>query len=67
MTRTVPPWHYSDDGTHIYSWGGNRWHISTGGNVYSFSGKFIGWFNNGWIRDIMAMQCCLRPIPEADR
>jgi hypothetical protein len=43
---------YVDDGEHIYSWDGRPVaFISDGENVYTFAGNFIGWFDNGWIRD----------------
>jgi hypothetical protein len=42
---------YTDDGTHIYSWGGKPLAYIADDKIYSFAGQFRGWFNDGWIRD----------------
>lgn len=42
---------YVEDGEHIYSWDGRPLAFISGEHVYAFSGNFIGWFNDGWIRD----------------
>jgi 4-fold beta flower protein len=42
---------YTDDGTHIYSWGGKPLAYIADDKIYSFAGQFRGWFNEGWIRD----------------
>lgn len=43
---------YTDDGTHIYSWSGQPLAYISSNNIYSFAGKFRGWFEDGWIRDV---------------
>lgn len=42
---------YTDDGTHIYAWGGKPLAYLSGAHVYSFEGQFRGWFEDGWVRD----------------
>jgi hypothetical protein len=44
---------YSDDNEHIYSWDGRPIAFISGREyVYAFSGNFLGWLNDGWIRDV---------------
>ena len=42
---------YTEDEQHIYLFSGRPVAFLSGDAVYSFSGKHIGWFEDGWIRD----------------
>jgi hypothetical protein len=42
---------YTQDGVHIYLFSGEPVAYLAGTSVYSFSGKHLGRFENGWIRD----------------
>lgn len=42
---------YSPDGEHLYLWSGKPVGYVTDGRVYSFSGRLLGWFDNGWLYD----------------
>ncbi|MDJ0824442.1 MAG: hypothetical protein QNJ16_02950 [Rhodobacter sp.] len=42
---------YSPDGEHLYTWDGNPVAYFSDSKVYSFSGKLLGWFENGWLYD----------------
>ena len=43
---------YSDDEGHIYLFSGKPVAYLSGTAVYTFAGRHIGWFDNGWIRDL---------------
>lgn len=43
---------YTEDGQHIYLFSGAPVAYLDGDAVYSFSGNHIGWFEDGWIRDL---------------
>ena len=45
------PTHYSPDDEHLYSWDGRPAGYLTDSAVYTFTGRFLGWFENGWLRD----------------
>jgi hypothetical protein len=49
--HTGRPVAYTDDGENIYLWGGRPVAFLSDDRVYSFSGRFVGWFWDGWIRD----------------
>lgn len=42
---------YTEDGVHIYLFSGEPVAYLDEGSVYSFSGKHLGRFEKGWIRD----------------
>lgn len=42
---------YTEDEQHISLFSGRPVAFLSGNAVYSFSGKHIGWFEDGWIRD----------------
>ena len=42
---------YCEDGEHIFDWGGRPSAFLYNDNIYSFSGKHMGWFLNGMVRD----------------
>ncbi len=43
---------YTDDSdVHIYLFPGEPVAYLDGGSVYSYSGRHLGWFASGWIRD----------------
>lgn len=42
---------YASDGEHIYLWGGQPVAYLHDDKVYSFDGRFLGWFENGWLYD----------------
>lgn len=43
---------YTPDGTNIFSWSGKPVAYLVEGKVYSFGGKLLGWFENGWLFDL---------------
>lgn len=43
---------YSKDGKHIYLFTGEPVAYFFRDTVYSFDGRHLGWFENGWIRDL---------------
>lgn len=47
---------YSPDGEHIYTWAGRPIAFLVDNRVHAFSGRFIGWFEDGWLRD-RGMRC----------
>lgn len=42
---------YTEDGIHIYLFSGEPVAYFYGDSVYSYSGKHLGWYIEGWIRD----------------
>lgn len=42
---------YSPDGEHLYLWSGEPVAYVTDEKVYSFNGRLLGWFTNGWLYD----------------
>ena len=42
---------YMADGQHIYLFSGKPVAFLSGNAVYSFSGRHLGWFEDGWVRD----------------
>jgi hypothetical protein len=42
---------YSDDGEHIFSFAGAAVGYLHGGSVWNYSGKHLGRFDKGWLRD----------------
>ena len=42
---------HTEDGVHIYLFSGEPVAYLDNGSVYSFSGRHLGRFENGWIRD----------------
>ncbi len=42
---------YTVDGTHIYLFNGEPVAYISDYSIYSFSGRHLGWFMNGWITD----------------
>ena len=42
---------YTDDGEHIHLFSGEPVAYLSGDSVYSFSGKHLGRFEDGWVRD----------------
>lgn len=42
---------YSPDGEHIFLWTGKPVAFLHDGKVYSFTGRQLGWFENGWLYD----------------
>lgn len=51
------PTAYTEDGTHIYLFTGEPVAYFDGDAVYGFNGKHLGWFSDGWIRDLHG--CCV--------
>ena len=45
------PTAYSDDGVSIYLFTGRPVAYIVGNAVFAFSGKHLGWWQNGWLRD----------------
>jgi hypothetical protein len=54
---------YSPDGEHIHLWDGKPVAFLHEGKVYAFSGRFIGWLDDGWLRDQSGR--CVLFTPEA--
>lgn len=42
---------YVDDGEHLYAFTGEAIAYLEGDRVYSYSGRFLGWFEDGWLFD----------------
>lgn len=42
---------YSPDGQHFYLWSGQPVAHLKGDKVYSFGGRLLGWFTDGWLYD----------------
>ncbi|HYE46204.1 MAG TPA: hypothetical protein VEA44_10580 [Caulobacter sp.] len=42
---------YLDDGEHIYLWDGRPAGYIAEGKVWAFSGRLLGWFEDGWLYD----------------
>lgn len=55
---------YSPDGEHIYTWSGRPVAYLSDDRVYAFSGRFKGWFEDGWLLD-RGMRC-VAFTPEAN-
>lgn len=49
--RNGRPICYTQDGEHIYLFSGEPVAYLYDGSVYAFSGKHLGWYIDGWIRD----------------
>jgi hypothetical protein len=49
--RNGRPYAYSDDGEHIYTFGGKPIGYIDGGSIYRFDGQHVGYFNSGILRD----------------
>ena len=45
------PTAYTEDNEHIYLFSGKPVAYIDGSSVYSYSGRHLGWFDEGWIRD----------------
>lgn len=43
---------YSPDGEHLYLWSGKPVAFLYSGKVYAFSGRLLGWLENGWLYDL---------------
>lgn len=50
--RKGKPIAYLDDGVHIFLFNGRPVAHLYENAVYCFNGEHVGWFENGWIRDI---------------
>ena len=46
------PTAYTEDGTHIYLFTGQPVAYFSREAVYGFNGRLLGWFSDGWIRDL---------------
>ena len=55
---------HSPDGEHLYLWAGKPVAYIQDGRVYSFSGRLLGWFENGWLYD--RANCPALFLPEAE-
>jgi hypothetical protein len=40
-----------DDDEALYLWNGRPIAFLNDGKVYAYSGRFVGWFEHGWLRD----------------
>jgi len=47
----APPAYIDDDGETIYLWHGAAVAWISDDSVYSFPGRFLGWFQDGWFWD----------------
>lgn len=43
---------YCADGEHLFLWSGKPVAYLSSGRVYSFSGRILGWFEDGWLYDL---------------
>lgn len=46
------PTAYTEDDMHIFLFTGQPVAYLSGDAVFGFNGRLLGWFNNGWIRDL---------------
>ncbi|MBR9683673.1 hypothetical protein GOV03_03985 [Candidatus Woesearchaeota archaeon] len=42
---------YTEDGEHIFLFNGKASAFISQNSIHSYSGKHLGWFEDGWIRD----------------
>lgn len=42
---------YTEDNAHIYLFDGSAVAYISGDSIYGYSGKHLGFFQNGWVRD----------------
>lgn len=49
--KSGAPTAYSEDGEHIFLFSGVPVAFMDGDAVFSFAGRQLGWFEDGWIRD----------------
>lgn len=49
--KSGKPIAYTADNQHIYLFSGRPVAYLAGNAVYAFSGRHLGWFENGWVRD----------------
>jgi len=42
---------YTEDDEHLYDFDGNPIAYFSGKSVYNYSGRHLGWVENGWIKD----------------
>jgi hypothetical protein len=49
--RSGMPVAYSQDGTHIHAYSGHAVGHIHEDSIYDYSGKHLGWFIDGWVRD----------------
>ena len=49
--RSGQPFCYTQDGEHLYTFGGQPIAYLHDDSVYAFSGHHLGWLRNGWIYD----------------
>ena len=52
---------YAPDGEHLYLWTGKPVAYFSDDRVYSFKGKLLGWFSNGWLYDRKNMPALFSP------
>ena len=50
--RNGVPTAYSEDGEHIYLFDGQPVAYFYENTVYGYNGHQLGWFENGWVRDL---------------
>lgn len=43
---------YTTDGTHLFLWSGEPVAYLAEGKVYTFRGRLLGWYENGWLYDL---------------
>lgn len=43
---------YTDDDIDIFLFSGDPVAYITGEDIYNYKGKCIGWYDNGWVRDL---------------
>ena len=49
--REGRPSAFCDDGRAVYHWDGRPAAIIDDDKVFAYSGRFVGWFSDGWISD----------------
>ena len=49
--RSGMPVAYSEDGNHIHAYSGHAIGHIHEDSIYDYSGKHLGWFIDGWVRD----------------
>jgi hypothetical protein len=42
---------YSEDGEHVFTFSGHAVAFIKGASIYDYSGRHLGWFKKGWVRE----------------
>lgn len=54
--REGRPAAFCDDGRAVYHWDGRPAAVIDDDKVFAYSGRFVGWFSDGWISDAAGLR-----------